>query len=173
MPSNDPNFDEDLFEEGPAILYAMEGMLSLLPTIFPRDEGKSEPFRTTLLHPDLSLNNIMVDPNTLKITGIIDWECTNASPQWQDTYPQFLRGPEVEKEPARVQTGDTDELRNELWEDWEKMQLRAAFDEVAGPLMEEPLAGLKREFIYHVDAVEHTQIMVERWIKATREKIGA
>jgi hypothetical protein len=35
MPSNDPNFDEDLIEDGPAILHAMEGMLSLIPTIFP------------------------------------------------------------------------------------------------------------------------------------------
>ena len=53
------------------------------------------------------------------------------------------------------------------------MQLRRVFDEVAGPLVEEPLAKLKREFIYHVDIVEMTQVMVERWIKVTREEIGA
>ena len=79
MPSNDPNFDEDLLEDGPDILHAMEGLLSLIPTIFPRNEKNDEPLCTTLLHPDLSLDNIMVDPNTLKVTGIIDWECTNAS----------------------------------------------------------------------------------------------
>ena len=172
IPSDDPNFDQDLLEDGPAIIHAMEGMLALLPMIFPRDE-KKESLRTILLHPDLSLNNIMVDPNTLKITGIIDWECTNASPQWQDTYPQFLTGSELEEEPPRVEPGDTDPLRNELWDDWEKMKLRAIFDEVAGPLVEEPLAGLKREFINHIDAVEYTQVYVERWIKETREKIGA
>jgi hypothetical protein len=32
-------------------------------------------------------------------------------------------------------------LRNELWDNWEKMQLRRVFDEVAG-------RKLKREFIY-------------------------
>ena len=53
------------------------------------------------------------------------------------------------------------------------MQLREAFDEVAGPLVEEPLAMLKREFIYHLGIVEFTQRMVEHWITATREEIGA
>jgi len=171
MSSNDPNFDEDLLEDGPAILHAMEGMLFLLPKIFPRDGEKNEPFRTVLLHPDISLNNIMVDPNTLKVAGIIDWECTNASPYWQDTYPQFLTGPEVEEQPARVEPGDTDPLRNELWDNWEKMQLRAVFDEIAGPLVEEPLAELKREFINYVHLVEYAQVMVERWMEETREKI--
>jgi hypothetical protein len=47
------------------------------------------------------------------------------------------------------------------------MQLRRVFDGVAGPLVEEPLAKLKREFIYHVDMVEMTRVMVERWIKVT------
>ena len=174
MPSNDPNFDKDLLKDGPDILHAMEGLLSLIPMIFPRKEKNDhESFRTTLLHPDLSLNNIMVDPNTFKVTGIIDWECTNASPQWEDTYPEFLTGPEVEQEAARVEPGDTDPCRNELWDNWEKMQLRAVFDEVAGPLVEEPPAKLKREFMYHLGIVESTQVMVERWITATRQKIGA
>ena len=121
MPFNDPNFDECVLKDGPDILHAMEEMIPLIPAIFPRDE-KNEPFHTTLLHPDLSLNNIMVDSNTLKINGIIDWECTSASPKWEDTYPQFLAGPEVEEEPDRVEPGDTDMLRNELWDDWEKIQ---------------------------------------------------
>lgn len=56
---------------------------------FSRDE-KNELFETILLHPDLLLNNIMIDPNTLKITGIIDWECTNASTKWQDHHDSYL-----------------------------------------------------------------------------------
>ncbi|KAF8152566.1 kinase-like domain-containing protein [Crassisporium funariophilum] len=170
MPSDDPNLDEDLIEDGPEILRLMEEMRSLVPAIFPRNE-KNEPFRTVLLHPDLSLNNIMINADTLEITGIIDWECANASPQWQDTYPQFLTGPDVEKQPARVEPGDADELRNERWNDWEKVQLRAVFDEVAGSPLEEPLAILKREFVYHLEVVEYSQIMVERWISQTREKL--
>lgn len=76
-----------------------------------------------------------------------------------------------EEEPARVEPGDDDLLRNELWDNWEKVQLRRIFDEVAGPLVEEPLAKSKREFTYHVDMVDMAQIMVERWIKETRENL--
>lgn len=170
MEAEDPNFDEDLLEDGPRIIQVMKDMLSLVPVIFPRDE-LNEPLRTILHHPDLSLNNIMIDSDTLQITGIIDWECTNASPSWKDTYPQFLTGPEVEKEASRVEPGDTDELRNELWDNWEKMQLRAAFDEVAGCLEEEPLASLKREFVDNVGAVEYSQVIVEQWVENTWSKL--
>lgn len=170
MRSDDPNFDEDLFEDGPAMLDAMDGLLSLLPTIFPKDK-KNEPVRAPLVHPDLSLSNIMVDPDTFEITGIIDWECTNASPQWQDTYPQFLMGPDLEEEPARLEPGDTNCLRHELCEDWEKMQLRAVFDEVAGPLMEKPLAELKRDFIYYLEGAAYSQFMTQQWIQKSKENV--
>ena len=172
MTSNDPNFDKYILKDGPAIIHAMEELLSLVPTIFPRDE-KNEACRTTLLHPDLSLTNIIINPNTLEITGIIDWECTNASPPWQDTYPEFLTGPEVEKEPARVEPGDTDVVWNEHWDNWEKMQLKAVFDEVVGAPAKGPLWGLKREFMYHLNMVEFSQVMVERWVKRTKEKLEA
>lgn len=107
----------------------------------------------------------MINPDTLKISGIIDWECINAIPKWQDTYPQFLTGSELEKEPARVEPGDEDLVRNEHWDDWEKMQLRRVFDEVAGPLVEDHLAKLKREFVGQIEIVEITQPMVKRWIE--------
>jgi hypothetical protein len=158
IPSDDPNFDKDVFDDGPSILHAMQELGSLVPLMFPKD-AKSEPYRTVLMHPDLSLNNIMIDSDTLKITGIIDWECTNASPQWQHPYPRFLTGPEVEEEADRVEPGDTDRLRNNLWDNWEKMQLRAVFDEVAGPLVEGPLALLKREFLGRLAFAEQSQIL--------------
>ena len=42
------------------------------------------------------------------------------------------------------------------------MKLRLIFDEVAGPLVEEPLAKLKREFINHIDTVEYIQVLVDK-----------
>ncbi|KDR72735.1 hypothetical protein GALMADRAFT_252952 [Galerina marginata CBS 339.88] len=170
--STDPIFDPDLFDDGPDILHAMDELHSLIPLIFPKDET-NERFRTILQHPDLSLHNIMVDPTTLNITGLIDWECTNASPHWEHPYPQFLMGPEVEDEPPRVEHGDTDPLRNEQWDDWEKMHLRKVFDEVAGHLVEEPLAVLKREFMYHLGVAEYSQVMVTQWAKTAREQLAA
>ena len=107
----------------------------------------------------------MINPDTLKISGIIDWECINAIPKWQDTYPQFLTGYELEKELARVEPGDEDLVQNEHWDDWEKMQLRRVFDEVAGPLVGDHLAKLKREFVGQIEIVEFTQPMVKRWME--------
>jgi hypothetical protein len=172
MSPNDPNFNQDLLEDGPAILRVMDELLSLVPTIFP--QGKKEgSFVSALLHPDLSLSNIMIDPNTLEITGIIDWECTNASPLWQHAYPYFLTGPKVEKAPPRVEPGDTDEVRNENWENWEKMQLRAVFDEVVEPLGEEPLSKLQSEFMRSLDMAEISQVMAGRLIEEIRKMLEA
>jgi len=134
----------------------MQELGSLVSLMFPKD-AKNEPYHTVLMHPDLSLNNIMIDSDTLKITGIIDWECTNASPQWEHPYPRFLTGSEVEEEAVRVESGDTDRLWNSHWDNWEKMQLRAVFDEVAGPPVEGPLALLKREFLGRLAFAERSQ----------------
>ena len=172
MPSNGPNFDENIHEDGPAILRVMDELLSLVPTIFPRGKKKGS-FLSALLHPDLSLSNIMIDPNTLQITGIIDWECTNASPLWQHAYPYFLTGPKVEKAPPRVEPGDTDEVRIEHWDHWEKVQLRAVFDEVVEPLAEEPLSMLKSEFMCSLDMAEISQAMAERCIEEIRKMLEA
>ena len=174
MSSDDPNFDECLFEDGPGVLHAVEELLSLVPQIFPKDERK-DPIHTVLMHPDLSHGNIMIDPNTLKITGVIDWECTNASPQWEHPYPQCLIGPDVAEEANRVEHGDTDQLRNQLWDDWEKTQLRKVFDEVAGsaPLGEDPMAPLKRQFLEALATAEQSEFWVEKWVKETREKLAA
>ena len=171
IPSDDPNFDKDVFEDGPEILHAMQELGSLVPLIFPKDD-KNEPFRTVLMQLNLSLNNIMIDFVTLKIIGIINWECTNAGPQWQHPYPRFLTGREVKEEADLVEPGDTDRLRNNLWDNWENMQLRAVFDEVAGPLVEAPLGLLKREFLGRLAFAEQCQFYVERWVNEAREKLS-
>ena len=171
MSSNDPNFNEYLLEDGLAILRVMDKLLSLSFRRSFREAKRKGSIVSALLHPDLSLSNIMIDPNTLEITGIIDWECTNASPLWQHAYPHFLTvaGPKVEKVPPRVEPGDTDEVRNEHCDDWEKMQLRAVFDEVVEPLAEEPLSRLKSEFMCSLDTAEISQVMAERCIEETRK----
>jgi len=63
----------------------LERYLQLVPHLSPG------PSRTTLSHPDLHLDNIFVDPDTKKITCIIDWQSASASELlFQQSIPRLL-----------------------------------------------------------------------------------
>jgi len=123
------DFDEDVAEDAPEILEALRDLRKVWATLFrPRPRVLPRPF--TLTHHDLSLSNILVDPATYKVTGIIDWECTGARPGWENRYPVFLNGQrEIEKKPESLSPGDEDLCRLERWGDWEKTILRRPWDE--------------------------------------------
>lgn len=62
--------------------------IALAPYLVPAS-AKEAP--KTPSHPDLHLDNIFVDPNTKKITHIIDWQSTSAcEPFLQSGFPQML-----------------------------------------------------------------------------------
>jgi hypothetical protein len=165
------DYDEDLAEDAPDIEDVVKQLQMILPSLFTENPN----FMTTdhqfaQHHHDLSLSNIMFDPKTLDITGIVDWECICVAPKWEDTYPQFLNGPSIVEEPEPLALGDTDEFRVERWENWEKTQLRREFDELAGaPWRSTPTydskAQLKREFRQQLDMVEVSTKMVRSWIE--------
>ncbi|CAK3807705.1 Hypothetical predicted protein [Lecanosticta acicola] len=60
--------------------------------------------RSTLTHGDLSHRNILLDPSTLEITGLIDWESGNVAPAY------------LEYTMARLSGGHDPEWRRELLE---------------------------------------------------------
>ena len=72
--------------ESPAdYILLLERYLQLVPHLSPG------PFRTSLSHPDLHLDNIFVDPDTKKITCIIDWQSASVSePFLQHSTPRML-----------------------------------------------------------------------------------
>ncbi|KAF8502779.1 hypothetical protein F5888DRAFT_1800325 [Russula emetica] len=70
--STDDEYDEDDISEFEDIIAAYESLLSVLPIFFPSDASDAETF--SLFHDDISTNNILVDPTTYRITGIVDWE---------------------------------------------------------------------------------------------------
>ncbi|TVY27963.1 Altered inheritance of mitochondria protein, mitochondrial [Lachnellula hyalina] len=78
-PSNEtPDSPEDYIS-------LLERYLQLAPHLSPG------PFRTSLSHPDLHLDNIFVDPDTKKITCIIDWQSASVSePFFQPSIPRML-----------------------------------------------------------------------------------
>jgi hypothetical protein len=46
----------------------------------------------TLWHPDLHLDNLFVDPNTLQVTSVIDWQSTTAASLfYQCGVPKMVR----------------------------------------------------------------------------------
>lgn len=72
----------------------LERYLQLVPYITPG------PTRTTLSHRDLHLDNIFVDPDTKKITCVIDWQSTSVSePFFQQVTPRMLL-PVVQRYPG-------------------------------------------------------------------------
>jgi len=55
--------------------------------------------RTCLVHSDLNPKNLLVDPMTLEVTGVLDWEFAHAGHPWTDL-GNLLR---FEREPSYVQ----------------------------------------------------------------------
>lgn len=63
----------------------LDQYLALLPHLSPA------PIPATLSHPDLHLDNIFVDPETMEIKCIIDWQSASVSePYFQHSYPPML-----------------------------------------------------------------------------------
>ena len=156
------DFDEDLAEDAEDIVEVLNELQTISTTLFP-----SRPRYFALRHHDLSPENILVDPGTYKVTGIVDWECVGTRPHWEDTYPLFLFGPEIEGEADRPAPGDRDEFRVERWENWEKMKLRPVFDRELGEARHQydEEDEVRREFRKQLDWVEISQRKVKNWMK--------
>lgn len=78
-------------EQPEEMLELLDQYLELAPAMIspstPDDVNAS-----TLWHPDLHLDNLFVDPNTLQITSLIDWQATAAAPLfYQCGVPKMVR----------------------------------------------------------------------------------
>lgn len=168
--------DEDsLVKDALEIEETIQQLREIVPSLF--SEGiQTEGF--VLRHHDLSRSNVMVDPITLEITGIIDWECISTAPAWEDTYPRMLQGEDMEEQPEPLTFGETDEFHVEEWEEWEEWEntkLRKIFDQAAGSGANNDRDGCdKRGFREQLDLLEFSTKMVKDWIfeyeKRTREQ---
>jgi aminoglycoside phosphotransferase len=156
------DFDEDLAEEAPEIMEAWRELQRVRATFFP-----SHLRSFALSHHDLSLSNILVDPTTYEINGIIDWECTGTRPGWEDRYPEFLEGPEREEKPEPLSPGDDNEFRVEQWEDWEKTILRPFWNEELGNVEHgnDAVDKMRLDWRRHLDWLEISAGRVMRWIE--------
>jgi hypothetical protein len=91
-----------------------------------------------LMHDDLSNHNIIVDTETGRLTGVVDWECVSTLPLWKACQlPAFLAGRDRADKPVRKEyavnaDGEINELYWEHLLDFEHTALRRLFtDEMA------------------------------------------
>lgn len=161
-PRSHGEFDEHLAGDAEDIIQVLNGLQTICTALFP-----SHPRHFTLHHHDLSRANILVDPATFEVTGIVDWECVGARSHWEDTYPRFLLGPEIEEEVEPLAPGDRDECRAEHWNNWEKMRLRLVFDQELGEARREDNDGgaIRREFRTQLDLVDVWPRRIKNWVK--------
>ena len=161
------DFDEDLAEDAEEITKLLNELQKVSSNLF-----SSLPRTFSLLHHDLSLDNIIVHPETHEIVGIVDWECVGTRPHWEAPYPLFLDGPNIEEEVEPLSPGDTDDFRVERWENWEKMKLRLVFDRELGQVrdLDDGEDEARREFRNQLDWVKISQRMVREWAERYNQR---
>lgn len=88
--------DEDDLQDFADMEQTYRSYKELLPLLFGDQDSMASGERSfSLYHEDLRSANIIVNPSTYEITGIIDWEQATTIPDWYGIdYPAFLRGPD-------------------------------------------------------------------------------
>ncbi|KAJ6188800.1 hypothetical protein N7519_003708 [Penicillium mononematosum] len=167
--------DEAEVEDATRTLKIIDKLKSLLPLVFPTDDGDSEP--SMLFHDNLWGPNILVD-DTGELTGVLDWECVSAVPLWKAcSYPELLEERPRHSKPVPgdyrpEDNGEPNELYFEhLWH-YETTLLRDIFiDEMrtldAGWVEVFEKSQVKRDFDYAVHNCdnEFSARDIEAWIE--------
>ena len=166
--STDDEYDEDDISEFEDMIAAYESLLSVLPVFFPSDASDAETF--SLFHDDISTKNILIDPTTFCITGIVDWEFVSLKPLWEVArIPKLLEGPEVLEFHDYTQIPDTppppepgaDVVQKEQREVLEQMLLRRNFyDETGGNSKHR---SCERLFENKINQVDFRPTLVRDW----------
>ncbi|KAK3316862.1 hypothetical protein B0H66DRAFT_478142 [Apodospora peruviana] len=138
--------DEFLARDHPQVLDTFDRLYQAATKtthFFPADPEEKDNSPNILWHDDLSGKNVLVNPGTHELVGVIDWESTCVVPTWdrevaQGGVPYFLRGIEAsEPEPMPVGTAPEDAWRwTEIQKDWDLVMLRKRYHEIVGPVFE-------------------------------------
>jgi len=151
---SEPEVDEeDEASDFEPVLHNIEHLSQHLPKVLGEvgltDSDDVHTAGAILYHPDLSTHNILIDPKTAQITGIIDWENVSAVPLWAGCELPALLAPYAKlchERPDRndyedmdldtyVQKTKQDGFDNEgkepkFWQrelEWQRTQLRVIF----------------------------------------------
>lgn len=105
------NFQRSLdHPEKPAdYISLLKKYLALAPYLLPLSAQDGIETPKTISHPDLHLSNIFVDPDTKRLTHIIDWQSASVSePFFQRSFPQMLEPIQKVNESNTDPTGNND-----------------------------------------------------------------
>ena len=117
--------DEELAGHQDEVLSICDSLKDLVPAYF-FVLGERE--RNLIYHDDLSVRNILVDPESFQIVGILDWESVAIRPAWECyDYPYFLKGIETTKPPPKGTPGIDEDDLTDMRQDWEKVRLRFVY----------------------------------------------
>lgn len=167
----DRSYANDFEKEAPEIETECHRFLQIIPTVF-RDEQDSG-YR--LHHADLNLANILVDPKSFEITGIVDWELINIVPSWKASdYPVFLQDidPQDEEEPPIPSYEDEEDLAVYTRDQWDHRILRHHYDTVMERLQVAEVnsnkavaAKKKRDFRSEIQNLSDNISWAQDWLK--------
>ena len=177
------DWDSDYDDEMQEIERLFDEYQDVLPNIFPANEGES-PY--VIHHPDLSLANILIDPETYEVTGIIDWEMSQVVPEWKSSrFPSFLTEqldfPEIDDTEPRVPTAaeydedgeDYNAVVVERRDRWDNRILREHFDKTLSrtrgekqvPSYESDTAKTKQKFEASILDITDNTSWARSWLK--------
>lgn len=170
--------DEQLNKDKAEMLQVFDKLDKVTPHIF-SDSDETEDLKV-LWHGDLSKLNILVDPITFKIKGVVDWESVSIVPAWEVNHgtPRFLRGAEVEEPPPLGSLPEEDEADLvEIRKDWDLGLLREAYTEIVGPLFDTTAVPdrrlrRKRKLSASLAIFEDVWRRTKTWLENTLEDIS-
>ena len=146
---DDDEYGSDFEEEVPKMQRYCNKYLDVLPQVFANEEAEL-PY--TLYHHDLNASNIIVNPETFDVIGIVDWEMVNIVPKWRAAlYPEFLDFAkpftgEVSAPPIPDSYDDEDDIAIEKRDRWDFQILRDHW--------EATMKRLKKDNEVHLDPSE-------------------
>jgi len=130
-------------------------------------------------HSDLNPANILVNPETFDITGIVDWEMVNVVPHWKaEDHPVFMQDiePFAEEEPPIPSYDDEEDCAVYARDRWDNRLLRRHWDDTMESLrsvakndvhaLEDAVkSNLKRENLQQIQNLSDMWNRAQRWLK--------
>lgn len=165
----DNDYGSDFKEEASTMESLCHSYFDTLPSVFPEDEAN---WSNVIYHHDLNSSNILVDPETFVVTGIVDWEMINVVPAWRAAeHPRFIQESdpfEDEDEPPIPESYDDEEDIAVYTRDrWDYRLLRNHWDATMKRLKPDDASAVNATVIAaNLDCLDTIPQLTDNWTRA-------